>query len=122
MFITMSVQLLIFRKISLLTLIYFYQPFTSPPTNQSTYNQWTAGAVYYSIVVLAEAFGKTNTSRIIDLFGNTGSIYTPSYAIYENNVLSKVALFNYMDDKTGASNSQVTITVPAGAPSTVKVK
>lgn len=101
---------------------YFDQPFTSPPTNQSSFNEWTAGAVYYSTIVLAEAFGKTNTSRIIDLFGNANSVYTPSYAIYENNALSKVALFNFIDDKTGASNSQVTITVPAGAPSTVKVK
>jgi hypothetical protein len=54
--------------------------------------------------------------------GNQNSIYTPSYSIYENNVLTKVALFNFMDDKTGASNSQVTLALPAGAPSSVKVK
>ncbi|KDR78213.1 hypothetical protein GALMADRAFT_94783 [Galerina marginata CBS 339.88] len=100
----------------------FYNPFTAPPTNQTTFNQWSAGAVYYAAIVLAEAFGKGNTSRIIDLWGNAGSVYTPSYAIYENNALSKVALFNYLDDKTGASDLRVTITVPAGVPSTVRVK
>ncbi|KAF4612358.1 hypothetical protein D9613_003768 [Agrocybe pediades] len=102
----------------------YYNPFTSPPTNQSQFNEWTIGPVYYSAIVLAEAFGKTNTSRIIDLWGNSGSVYTPSYAIYENDVLSKVALFNFIDDRgTGAHHQQVTITIPnAGVPSTVKVK
>lgn len=72
---------------------------------------------------MAEAFGKTNTSRIIDLWGNSGSVYTPSYAIYENDVLNKVALFNYMDDSTGASNLNVSISIPnAGVPASVKVK
>lgn len=80
--------------------------------------------MYYSAIVLAEAFGMSNTSRIIDLWGNSGSIYTPSYAIYENNVLSKVALFNFVDDRgTGANAQQVTITIPnAGVPATVSVK
>ncbi|KAH9476802.1 Beta-glucuronidase [Psilocybe cubensis] len=100
----------------------FYNPFTAPPTNQSSYNQWTAGAVYYSTVVLAEAFGKSNTSRIVDLLGNAGSVYTPSYAIYEQEKLSKVALFNYMDDASGAHDLSVTISVPTGVPTTVEVK
>lgn len=78
--------------------------------------------MYYAAIVLAEAFGKTNTSRIIDLWGNAGSVYTPSYAIYENGALSKVALFNYVDDKTGASDLNVTITVPTGVPAVIKVK
>jgi len=98
------------------------QPFTSPPTNQSAFNQWTVGAVYYSTIVLAEAFGKTNTSRIIDLGGNGGNVFTPSYAIYEKDVLSKVALFNYVNDKSGQSDLQVTIQVPQGNPSSVQVK
>ncbi|PPR01293.1 hypothetical protein CVT24_006368 [Panaeolus cyanescens] len=102
----------------------FYNPFTSPPTNQSAYNQWTVGAVYYSTLVLAEAFGKTNMSRIVDLRANFDSPYTPAYAIYENDALSKVALFNYMDDLgTGSHTINVAVTVPEGIPaSSVRVK
>jgi hypothetical protein len=100
----------------------YYNPFTGPPTNQSAFNQWTVGPVYYSAIVLAEAFGKTNTSRIVDLGGNGGNVNTPSYAIYERDVLSKVALFNFVSDASGASTSRVSITIPGGMPSTVSVK
>ena len=98
------------------------QPFTSPPTNQSSYNQWTIGSVYYSTIILAEALGQSNTSRVVDLNANGGNIYTPSYAIYENGVISKIALFNYVDDQTGNSSLQVTLNVPSGNPSRVMVK
>ncbi|KAF8995399.1 hypothetical protein BDQ17DRAFT_1365778 [Cyathus striatus] len=101
----------------------FYNPFTAPPTNQSAYNEWTVGSIFYSAMVIAEAFGKSNTSRIMDLYANEDSMYTPAYAIYENDVLSKFALFNYVDDKTGANDRIVSITIPnAGVPSSVKVK
>jgi hypothetical protein len=33
--------------------------------------------VYYSAVISAEVFGKTNTSQIIDLLGNNASDHTP---------------------------------------------
>ncbi|KAF9529921.1 hypothetical protein CPB83DRAFT_851818 [Crepidotus variabilis] len=100
----------------------FYNPFTSPPTNQSAFNQWTIGPIYYSTVIVAEALGKSNTSQVVDLNGNNGNLLTPSYAIYENDILSKVALFNYVDDQSGASTLQVTINVPNGNPPSVKVK
>ncbi|KJA24885.1 glycoside hydrolase family 79 protein [Hypholoma sublateritium FD-334 SS-4] len=101
----------------------YYNPFTAPLTNQSTFNQWTIGAVYYSALVMAEAFSTTNTSRTMDLWGNAANLYTPSYAIYENDVLSKVALFNYVDDRTGASDINVAITIPGSTvPASVKVK
>ncbi|KAF8995398.1 glycoside hydrolase family 79 protein [Cyathus striatus] len=101
----------------------FYNPFTPPPTNQSTFNEWTVGSTYYSTLVIAEAFGKTNTSRIVDLLANDNNEHTPAYAIYENDKLSKYALFNYIDDPTGASDMTVSITVPGGTvPSSVKVK
>ncbi|KAF8900473.1 hypothetical protein CPB84DRAFT_1847260 [Gymnopilus junonius] len=100
----------------------FYNPFTSPPTNETSYNQWTVGGIYYAVLIIAEALGTTNTSQIIDLFGNNNNIYTPSYAIYENGQLNKIAIFNYIDDQTGASDSKVTISIPAGVPSTVNVK
>ncbi|KAF8991302.1 glycoside hydrolase family 79 protein [Cyathus striatus] len=101
----------------------YYNPFTAPPTNQSTYRQWTIGSIYYSTLVIAEAFGKSNTSRIIDMDSNDGNIYTPAYAIYENDVLTKAALFNFVDDRSGASDLQVSLSVPgAGVPASVRVK
>jgi len=66
--------------------------------------------------------GQSNTSRVVDLNANGGNIYTPSYAIYENGVISKIALFNYVDDQTGNSSLQVTLNVPSGNPSSVMVK
>ena len=79
--------------------------------------------MYYSALVMAEAFGTTHTSRTIDLWGNAANLYTPSYAIYENDALSKIALFNYVDDRTGASGINVAITVQGGTvPENVKVK
>jgi hypothetical protein len=45
------------------------------------------------------------------------------YAIYENGVLARVALFNYITDATGASNYKATITISGGTvPSSVQVK
>jgi hypothetical protein len=92
----------------------FYNPFTSPPTNQSGFNQWTVGGVYYSAIILAEALGTTNTSRVIDLNPNGGNEFTPAYAIYENGALSKVALFNYMNDPTGNSSLAITLAIQGG--------
>lgn len=105
----------------------YYNPFTPPPTNQSTFHQWTVGAIYYSILVLAEAFGKSNTSQIMDMTGPAGlSEFTPAYAIYENGELSKMALFNYVDDVQGTqgnANLTVALSLPnGGVPQTVKVK
>ncbi|KAF8949995.1 glycoside hydrolase family 79 protein [Flammula alnicola] len=100
----------------------FYNPFTAPPTNQSTFHEWSAGSIYYAAIVLAEALGKTNTSQVVDLWGNAGNVYTPSYAIYESGALSKLALFNYVDDNTTLSDLLVTVNVPTGVPGTVKVK
>lgn len=100
----------------------FYNPFTAPPTNQTAFNQWTVGPIFYSAMVMAEAFGKTNTSQIVDLGANSNSDQTPAYAIYESGQLSKVALFNYVDDKSGASALTVALTLNGGVPNTVSVK
>ncbi len=52
-----------------------------------------------------------------------GNIYTPAYAIYENGVSMRVALFNYITDPSGASQYTVSISVKDGAvPGEVKVK
>ncbi|KAF6757669.1 hypothetical protein DFP72DRAFT_890314 [Ephemerocybe angulata] len=100
----------------------FYNASIAPPTNQTAFNQWTVGPIFYSAMVMAEAFGKTNTSQIVDLGANSNSDQTPAYAIYESGQLSKVALFNYVDDKSGASALTVALTLNGGVPNTVSVK
>jgi hypothetical protein len=40
-----------------------------------------------------------------------GSIYNPVYVVYEDNVPTKVALFNYVTDPTGGSNVNVALSV-----------
>jgi Glycosyl hydrolase family 79 C-terminal beta domain len=72
-------------------------------------------------LIVAEAFGLSNTSQILDLEANTANMFTPAYAIYEGGNLARVALFNYISDPTGASQYTATINVQ-GAPAEVKVK
>ncbi|KAK0445633.1 glycoside hydrolase family 79 protein [Desarmillaria tabescens] len=82
----------------------------SPPTNQSTFRQWTIGPIYYSALVIAEALGSSESgSQIADLNANDGNIYTPAYAIYESGNPVRVALFNYITDPSGASNYTASI-------------
>ncbi|THV02731.1 hypothetical protein K435DRAFT_748884 [Dendrothele bispora CBS 962.96] len=107
----------------------FYNPFTPPPTNQSTFRQWTIGPIYYSAIVMAEALGAKGDARVLDLNVNDGNTYTPAYAIYENDNPVRVALFNYMNDPSGASNYIASIAIGGGntgqspsTPSSVKVK
>lgn len=78
---------------------------------------------------MTEVLGNTSTSRVVDLFPNNGDEHTPAYAIYENDQLARVALFNYMDDPTGTAALSVTISVggkgadqPLSTPAQVKVK
>ncbi|KAI0255534.1 hypothetical protein BJV78DRAFT_1151513 [Lactifluus subvellereus] len=104
----------------------YYNPFTPPPTNQSTIHQWTVGPVYYSGLVMAEALGPSNASQIVDL---TTNIYTPIYAIYENGSPTKVALFNFVTDPSGVSTYTAVISIGGGStgqsnatPSQVQVK
>jgi len=100
----------------------YYNPFTPPPTNQSTFHQWTIGPVYYSTLIIAEAVGKSNQSQVIDINANGGNTYTPGYAIYDGGSLSKVALFNFMTDPSGANTYTANITVTGATPSSVQVK
>ena len=107
----------------------YYNPFISPPAAQAAYLRWTVGAVFYASLVLAEAFGKSGTSRVFDLAANNGNSLTPAYAIWQNGVLFKLALFNYVTDPAGAAASNVSFAVgggqtgqPPGTPATVKVK
>ncbi|CAK5268206.1 unnamed protein product [Mycena citricolor] len=94
---------------------------SAPPTNQSTFRGWTVGPVYYSALVAAEVFGKSNQSQIIDLQMNNENIFTPGYAIYENGTLARVALFNFITDPSGASDYSVALQAVT-LPKEVKVK
>jgi hypothetical protein len=93
----------------------------APPTNQTAFNQWTVGAIFYSTMIIAEAFGTSNASQIVDTTGDR--VFTPSYSIYEKGALARVALFNYNDDPTGAYAIKPKITIDGGkVPAQVKVK
>ena len=107
----------------------YYNPFNSPPTAETGYHQWSVGAVFYASMILAEAFGKSGTSRILDLAANGANAFTPAYGIWQKGVLSKLALFNYVTDPSPSAVSVVTFALgggtsgqPAGTPATVKVK
>ena len=73
--------------------------------------------------MLAEAFGTSNSAQIVDLQANGDNIFTPAYAIYENGQLSKVALFNYITDPSGASTYTASLNFNGGSvPPQVSVK
>ncbi|QRV75317.1 glycoside hydrolase family 79 protein [Ceratobasidium sp. AG-Ba] len=106
----------------------YYNPFTPPPTNQSTFRQWTPGAIFYSSLLTAEAFGRSGNAQIVDLGANNGNDFTPGYAIYENGVPTKVVLLNYITDPSGNSDYTARISIGGGqggnsaTPSSVKVR
>ncbi|KAJ7624758.1 glycoside hydrolase family 79 protein [Roridomyces roridus] len=94
-----------------------------PPTNESSFHQWTVGPLYYSALVMAEAMGASNQSQVLDLPIDGISDYTPVYAIYENGVPKRVAIINYMDDSTGAHDVEAVISISGTTmPGEVKVK
>ncbi|KAG6824999.1 hypothetical protein H0H92_005126, partial [Tricholoma furcatifolium] len=45
----------------------YYNPFTPPPTNQSTFHQWSIGPLYYALLAAAEALGPSNATQVLDL-------------------------------------------------------
>ncbi|KAG6894191.1 hypothetical protein C0993_012104 [Termitomyces sp. T159_Od127] len=102
------------------------QPFTPPPTNQSTFHQWTVGPMYYTALVAAESLGPSNGTQVLDLGAND---FTPCYGFYENGAPVCVGCINYVTDPTGASDLKVQIAIggsgigqPNQSPATVKVK
>ncbi|KAG9073407.1 hypothetical protein FS749_015264, partial [Ceratobasidium sp. UAMH 11750] len=100
----------------------YYNPFTPPPTNQSTFRQWTTGSVYYSALIVSELFGKSGNSQIVDLHPNNAEDLTPGYAVYENGVPTRVLLINYVDDASGNHDVTARIAVQGNAPQQVRVK
>ncbi|KAJ8585043.1 glycoside hydrolase family 79 protein [Rhizopogon salebrosus TDB-379] len=93
----------------------YYNPFTPPPTNQSSYHQWTVGAVFYSAIVISEVFGPSGNAQIVDLQANTGNMFTPAYAIFENGAPVRLVLLNYVSDPSGASDYTATISIGGSA-------
>ncbi|TCD66253.1 hypothetical protein EIP91_001616 [Steccherinum ochraceum] len=104
----------------------YYNPATPPPTGQSTFNEWTIGSTFYSLIAVSEAFGSSNQSQIIDITQNT---YQPTYAIYDKGNLARVALLNFMTDPSGNNDYTVSISVGGqnlgqanAVPASVRVK
>ena len=105
----------------------YYNPFTPPPTNQTKNGaEWTVGPIYYSALAMAETLGPHNLSQVSDI---TQNINTPIYAVYENGAPTKLALFNFVTDPTGASTYNAVISIGGGSsgqsnatPSQVQVK
>ena len=89
----------------------YYNPFTPPPGGDPSYYEWTTGSIYYAALVVAETFGQSNASQIVDLEIDYGNIYHPAYAIYENGNPTRLVLFNYVSDPTGASDYQASVTL-----------
>ncbi|KAI0027521.1 hypothetical protein K488DRAFT_25110, partial [Vararia minispora EC-137] len=107
----------------------YYNPFTPPPTNQTTFRQWSVGPIYYSALVVAEALGSSNQSQVVDLQLNNAADQTPGFAIYEKGAPTKLVLINYINDPTGAQAYTAQISIgggttgqPAANPSSVRVK
>lgn len=85
--------------------------------------------MYYVSLIMAEVLGSSNQSQVVDLFMNSNNMFTPGYAIYENGNPTRVALFNFVTDSSGASNYTATIAVggsgasqPNASPSQVSVR
>lgn len=107
----------------------------APPTNQSSYHQWTVGPVFYSSIFVAEALGPTGDAQLVDLTSfitspsvtsDTApptSIYTPVYAIYEHGVPMRLVAFNFVTDTSGSSTVQFQFRLAGGeVSSSVQVK
>lgn len=71
------------RELITFLLFYTYQPFS--PAD-------------YSMLMVAEALGGSNTSQVLDLNLNDNSDVTPGYVIYENGQPQRVVIINYMND------------------------
>jgi len=107
----------------------YYNPFTAPATNQSRFRQWTISNTFYAALIVAETLGSSGQARVVDLGLNGNSPLEAGYAIYEGGSPSRVALFNYNSDPSGASNYTAYISVggnstgqPNATPSSVQVK
>lgn len=68
------------------------------------------------MLAIPEALGPSNVSQVVDLSAENDNIYAPAYAIYENGVPVRLALFNYVSDSSGASDYTATISLGGADP------
>ncbi|KAJ7866366.1 hypothetical protein B0H14DRAFT_3442354 [Mycena olivaceomarginata] len=59
------------------------QPFTSPPTNESTFLCWTVRPFYYSALTMEEAIGHSNNTQVLNYSVVDLDLFTLIYGIYE---------------------------------------
>jgi len=101
---------------------------THPP-HPIVFIDFPKGPMYYTTLAMSEVLGRSNQSQVIELGVNDGNPSTPGYAIYENGTPMKAALFNYLDDDSGAHDLSVAISIgggetgqPGSTPASVRVK
>ncbi|KAJ7766589.1 glycoside hydrolase family 79 protein, partial [Mycena olivaceomarginata] len=86
----------------------------APPTNQSTFHQWTVGPLYYSALVMAEAIGPSN---------NTQLIHNRSIISTRTELPSALQSSTTSNDPSGANTVHAVISLSgATMPASVKVK
>jgi len=98
----------------------FYNLFTPPPGNMSSFREWTTAAPYYSALIMAEVMSEQG-SQVQDLLLNNNSTVNAGYAIYNAGNPIKLVLFNYANDPSGANDIEVSFSTPS-SPSSVSVK
>jgi hypothetical protein len=104
-----------------------FQPFTPPQTNETNFRQWTTGSPYYSMLVVSEVLGSSNSSQIVDLTGggsDTTNQYNPAYAVYEDGLAARVVLFNFASDASGANDATTVLDLTGldSVPASVQVR
>jgi len=107
----------------------YYNPFTPPPGKLARTRQWTVGPMYYVSLIMSEVLGSSNASQVVDLNMNGNNQFTPGYAIYEGGSPTRLALFNFISDPSGASNYTAQIAIggsgaqqPNASPSQISVR
>ncbi|KAF9233183.1 glycoside hydrolase family 79 protein [Melanogaster broomeanus] len=92
----------------------------TPPTNQSSYHQWTT-----------ETLGSSRTAQLVDMTNSLASngvapvstsTYTPVYAVYENGQMARLVAFNFVSDSSGASAASLVVAVQGASVASVQVK
>ncbi|EGN99508.1 glycoside hydrolase family 79 protein [Serpula lacrymans var. lacrymans S7.3] len=71
--------------------------------------------IYYSTLIVAEAFGPSGTAQMVDLQANYDTVFTPAYATYEGGAPVRMVLMNYVTDPTGASDHTANFSIGGGS-------
>lgn len=99
------------------------QPVTPPASSAANVKGWNTGSTYYAMLAVAETLGSSGNAQIVDLGIGNNSIYTPAYAIYEQGQPVRMALFNFVDDPSGANDYVANVTLTGAAlPGSVNVR